>query len=136
MLDPVDVSAKRLVDEAITLAGARPTDKVTILGAGQIDVLIEFARRGFQKVECRASPDSWQKTDLVVAAIDSEVDLRLLGKLKNCLRKGGRLLIEVKKSMAARLTAALNALLPEGLDDAGIHSCGSELLVFCADKVR
>jgi hypothetical protein len=92
-------TASHLTEQLIKLAGAKPADRVTIVGRGQIELLIAFAGRGFVEVTCCAAmggPNAEEASaDLAVAlAVHSEAELlAILSRLRRSLRPGGALLL-------------------------------------------
>lgn len=128
-------TVRRVVDESMGLAGATPGDRVTIVGARHVDILIEFARRGFTHVECRALPGGAQSADLVVAYIDRVTDLLgLLSKIRRSLRKGGSLIVETSRSMSSELGSLAAALVSQGFVTENALASAAGGCVVCARK--
>ncbi len=90
-------NAAHLVRDMVELAGAKPSDSVTIIGCGHIDLLLELAARGFRDVTCRrlaGGPTGEQPADIVVAPAINEKQLaEILPRLSRAMRPDGALLI-------------------------------------------
>jgi hypothetical protein len=90
-------TAARLAQHLIASTGAKPADRVAIVGREQIELLVALASRGFMEVTCADSGPAAGKdpVDVLIApAVKSEADL---GEVLACwgatLRCGGTLLI-------------------------------------------
>jgi hypothetical protein len=128
-------TVRRVVDESMALAGARPCDNVTIVGVRHVDILIEFARRGFKHVECRSAPGGAQSADLVVAYIDKVGDLlAILSRIRRSLRKGGSILVETTKSMSNDLASLAALLMSQGFVTENALASAAGGCVVCARK--
>jgi hypothetical protein len=109
--------ASHLVKELITLAGARPTERVIVVGCEHIEVLIALAQRGFIEVACRTAasgPNAGEApADLLVApTVRSEAELLvILSRLNCCLRPGAALLFGTAGSLPAAWRKRLPKLL-------------------------
>src|SRR5690242_7892656 len=91
-------TAAHIARDMIELAGARPTDSVTIMGCEQIELVLELAARGFLDVGCRrpaGGPGGEKLADIIVAPeIRSEQELaEVLPRLSRAVRPDGALLI-------------------------------------------
>src|SRR5277367_3638546 len=51
--ESVNETTADLAERIVSLAAAKPTDKVTILGNREIELLLTLARQGFIEVTCR-----------------------------------------------------------------------------------
>jgi hypothetical protein len=112
-------TASHLTEQLIKLAGAKPTDRVTIVGPEQIEMLIELAGRGFVEVTCCAAkggPNAGEgPVDLVVApAVHSEAELlAILARLSRSLRPGEELLFGTADPRPATWKRRLPQLLTQ-----------------------
>ena len=90
-------TAAHLVHDMIELAGAEPSDSVTVIGCDHIELLLELATRGFRDVTCRrrgGGPAGEEPADIVVAPAISEKQLaEMLPRLNRAMRPHGALLI-------------------------------------------
>lgn len=80
----------------IRLAGARPSDRVTLLG-GDIEDLIALARRGFSRVSSMAREPAFcsEPADIVLVASIASTDALAarLKRLRRTLQDGGMMVI-------------------------------------------
>jgi len=95
----------------VMVAAAKHTDKVTILGNGEIEFLLALARQGFVEVTCRAAAGgphgALEEADLVlVPMVKSEGELALAAA-EACrgLKQGGMFLARLADLSAAALAA-------------------------------
>ena len=99
--------ASRFVEELITLAGAKPTDRIIVAGCEHIEVLIALARCGFVEATCRTAvsgPSAGEASaDLIIApTVHSEAELlAILSRLSRGSRAGGALLFGTAGSPSA-----------------------------------
>jgi hypothetical protein len=135
-------TASHLTEQLIKLAGAKPTDRVTIVGCEQIDILIEFAGRGFVEVTCRAAmggPNAEEASaDLVVApAVHSQAELlAILSRLSRCLRPGGALLFGTADPRPATWKRRLPGLLTQyGFVLVRKHIESADVHILCCRKL-
>lgn len=124
--DAAGEDVRQLAEEAIALTGAKPTDRVTILGRGQIDLLVEFAHRRFRRVECHAAEGchsaAEMKADLVVApSVRDERELMLTASdAGHCLRAGGVFLVRTARALSAGVKRLRDALAAQGFTLVGL----------------
>jgi hypothetical protein len=127
-------TASHLTEQLIKLAGAKLTDRVTVVGCERIEVLIELLGRGFVEVTCRSAmggPNAGEApADLIVApAVHSEPELlAILWRLGRSLRPGGALLFgtadprpAIWKRRLPQLMTQYGFVLARKHDAAGVH---------------
>jgi len=100
-------TAAACVAELVAATEATPSDRITVLGGGQIELLIAFLRHGFDDVACLSSTRNGSgvgEADIVIApAIDNETELAaLLCSLGRALRPGGNLVVRLTETAALR----------------------------------
>ena len=99
-------SAAELADSVF--ADARLTDKVTILGQAQIDLLLALAKKGFVDVSCRDARGPHVATDaadvVVAPAIASEAELAA-AEARRSLKHSGVFLARLADLSVAALDA-------------------------------
>ena len=81
--EPSEASARDLADALVAASGARAKDRITIVGSGQIELLVALVRRGFANVACRAAgtalPPARGEADILLApTVEGEADLRCI----------------------------------------------------------
>ena len=90
-------TAAHFARDMIELAGAKPSDSVTVIGCYHIELLLELAAQGFRDVTCRRSaggPAGEEPTDIVVAPTISEKQFaEMLPLLGRAMRPDGAFLI-------------------------------------------
>jgi hypothetical protein len=135
-------TASHLTEQLIKLAGAKPTDRVTIVGCEQIEMLIGLAERGFVEVTCCAAmggPNAGEApVDLVAApAVHSEAELlAILSRLSRGLRPGGALLFGTANPRPATWKRRLPQLLTRyGFVLVRKHVESTDVHILCCRKL-
>ena len=106
--------------EIILASGARPADRVTIAGTDDLELLVEFIRRGFTHVLCRAADRgphlAEASADILIApGIRSEADLRsVMTRLGRDLRPNGTLVVSFARRGSSFDERRLRRCLMEG----------------------
>jgi hypothetical protein len=105
------------IDEMIRASGAKSTDRLIIMDARNIDLLLGLCRRGFKSVSCfvadRKVPGGEAAADVVwIPEVESEAQLlALVACLGRSLRADGALLIIQQCWFAANRLRYLPSLL-------------------------
>jgi len=109
--ESVNETTADLAERIVSLAAAKPTDKVTILGNREIELLLTLARQGFIEVTCRETAGGphaeSDDADLVlVPMVKSETEFALAAA-EACrhLKQGGVFLARLADLSAAALVA-------------------------------
>jgi hypothetical protein len=89
--------------EFINASGAKPEDNVTIAGAGNLDLLIEFIQRGFSHVVCQSDHGphiTAQPADILIAPhLKSKSDFdSVISRLMRDLSPHGALVVSCAKN--------------------------------------
>jgi hypothetical protein len=128
-------TASQLTEQLIKLAGAKPADRVIVVGCEQIEMLVELVGRGFVAVTCRSAmggPNAEvASADLVVApCVHSEPELlAIVSRLSRGLRPGGALLFGTadlrpatwKRCLPRLLTRHGFVLVRKHIESADVH---------------
>lgn len=125
----------RLIDRLTARARAMRTEKITILGSGEIDLMLALARLGYADVTCRDVARTphipTEAADLVIApSVKDDAELETaVAEAKRTLRPGGVFLARVSK--LAR-SAALGEPTWKGFQVVAWHDDGpAHLLLRC-----
>ena len=81
--------AEYLVEQLIAATGVRPADRVLVLGSRHIELLLAFARRGFDRASCCAAGAPQPDAPVALVVLP---DLRSEAELCRVLRGAGRVL--------------------------------------------
>src|SRR5579871_6788983 len=92
-------SGSMLVDQAITVSEARPTDHITVTGRHTLEVFLGLCRRGFLNATFRTAaeaPHTWDNLADALWVLGTENAAELRTAIASCardLRPGGSLLV-------------------------------------------
>jgi hypothetical protein len=104
--DPPTRAPNQFAAALIAASDARPSDKVMIVGVGQLDLLIDFVRRGFVDVSCQSaafglSPATRDTDVLIAPAMHTEFEFSsVLRRLGRALRPRGVLVAQVSEPLS------------------------------------
>ena len=107
--------------DRMTALAARPTDRVTILGDGEIDLLLALSQRGFAEVTCRKTESRCRAAsgaaDIVVAPhVRGEAELESAVKeAERSLKRNGLFVARLVGLSNAAMTAIGEVLGRYGL---------------------
>lgn len=87
-------------EELVAASAAAPSDKVIIVGSGQIDLLMVLLGHGFANVDCLSADGGPHppkgETDLVIAAVRTDIELQhVLQRFGGALHSRGRILMHL-----------------------------------------
>jgi hypothetical protein len=129
-------TAAHVARDMIELAGARPTDSITVIGCEQIELLLQLAARGFRDVTCRrpaGGPSDERSADIVVApALSSEKELaEMLPRLNRAMRPDGALLIGAAERSLPFSQRAYDFLAEHGFAIVGVARPDGPAVLCC-----
>jgi hypothetical protein len=109
-------AASRFVDGIAIIARTRPTDRVTVIGENEIDLLRALAKRGYVAVNCVGLSDtrrfSGNIADVVVApTVKSDWEFgAAAAEAKRSLKQGGTFIAELPAPSDAKILRFLDLL--------------------------